>query len=221
MNIRVVVCENLPDINELYVAKLNSYPDTEVVGSALDLNTGLDVIEQNRPNAVLLDLLYDGWPVERTWDAVRHMKRTYPDMVIVAHSAYEHLLEPALQAGCDSALYRGGNLGIREVHAEVARLVNQPRERPAATFEDLGLANKPSVVEAFMLRVQGLTQQEAAERRNVALSTQKNQEKEFRTALEDYMWLRRDETVKIDSMTKAISVAVRIGLVDTSDFDPS
>jgi two-component system response regulator (stage 0 sporulation protein A) len=96
--IRVLICENSQDFVWLLVKVLSSYPEIEIVGVAYDGNQAIGMIEQTKPDVLLLDIIIpdmDGLAVLRR---LNELKTTLKVFVLSA-IGNKKLIEMAMELG--------------------------------------------------------------------------------------------------------------------------
>jgi len=157
-SLRIVVADDQASVREGLVVLLDLLPDIEVVGSAADGEQALQVVAQQHPDAILLDL---HMPVLDGIEATRRLTEQHPDVAVVVLTTFadDSSILAALQAGARSYLTKDAD------RAEIAQAL-----RGAAT----GLAVLDPAVQATLLAAasgsakapprnlpDGLTQREA------------------------------------------------------------
>ena len=157
-SLRIVVADDQASVREGLVVLLDLLPDIEVVGSAADGEQALQVVAQEHPDAILLDL---HMPVLDGIEATRRLTEQHPDVAVVVLTTFadDSSILAALQAGARSYLTKDAD------RAEIAQAL-----RGAAT----GLAVLDPAVQATLLAAasgsakapprnlpDGLTQREA------------------------------------------------------------
>jgi DNA-binding NarL/FixJ family response regulator len=101
--LRIVVADDQASVREGLVAMLGLLPDIDVVGAAADGEQALRVVEQTRPEAILLDL---HMPVLDGIETTRRLAELHPDVAIVVLTTYDDdsSVLAALRAGARSYL---------------------------------------------------------------------------------------------------------------------
>lgn len=120
--IRVVICDDHPQMRVGIREALEQAKDLEVVGEAGDGVEALSLIGELRPHVAVMDLKM---PRMEGPDAIARMHEAgYRETKILVFTTYEDdpLLARALRAGARTVLYKGASaLEIRETVREVAR----------------------------------------------------------------------------------------------------
>ena len=134
-SLRIVVADDQASVREGLVVLLDLLPDIDVVGSAADGEQALQVVDQTRPDAILLDL---HMPVLDGIEATRRLTDAHPDVAVVVLTTFadDSSILAALQAGARSYLTKDAD------RAEIAQAL-----RGAAT----GLAVLDPAVQATLL----------------------------------------------------------------------
>jgi len=125
----VVVADDQATVREGLVLMLDLLPDIDVVGSAADGRQALEVVAEQRPDAILLDL---HMPVMDGIEATRRLTAEHPDVAIVVLTTYadDRSVIDTLRAGACSYLTKDADrLHIaRTLHSAVGGLsVLHPR----------------------------------------------------------------------------------------------
>jgi YesN/AraC family two-component response regulator len=109
VTIRVVIADDVPDLRALLRTQLELEDGFDVVGEAADGRAAIDVVEETRPDCILLDL---AMPVMDGLQAIPEIRRLGPGIVIVVLSGFEAatVAEAALGAGADVYLEKGASL---------------------------------------------------------------------------------------------------------------
>ncbi|MFO0727413.1 MAG: response regulator transcription factor [Myxococcota bacterium] len=121
MPIRVLVVEDQPKILKAQIKLLETYPDIEIVGSALSGETALEEVEKTQPEVILCDL---GLPQMSGIDVTRQVKAKYPHIEILIFTIFdeEEKVIEAITAGAAGYLLKGAPVekiveGIKDVKA--------------------------------------------------------------------------------------------------------
>jgi len=107
--IRVVVVDDHTLMRQGLVGLLDEDPDLVVVGQAGDASSALDVIEEMRPDVVLMDV---GLPGVSGLELTVRVKRIVPDIRVLVLTMYERedYLFQALQAGASGYVLKGADI---------------------------------------------------------------------------------------------------------------
>jgi DNA-binding NarL/FixJ family response regulator len=133
--LRIVVADDQASVREGLVVLLDLLPDIEVVGSAANGEQALQLVGQERPDAILLDL---HMPVLDGIETTRRLTEEHPDVAVVVLTTFadDSSILAALQAGARSYLTKDAD------RADIAQAL-----RGAAT----GLAVLGPAVQATLL----------------------------------------------------------------------
>jgi len=96
--IRVLLVDDHPSVRQGVRAMLEQAPDIEVVGEAADGAEAMALVDQLRPDVVLLDVEMPG---PRAWEVEAWIRQQYPDivgLVLSAHNRDAYLAE-MMEAG--------------------------------------------------------------------------------------------------------------------------
>jgi DNA-binding NarL/FixJ family response regulator len=122
--LRVVVADDQASVREGLVLLLGGLDGIDVVGSAADGEQALDVVAEQRPDAILLDLRM---PVLDGIGATRRLVAEHPSVAVVVLTTYvdEHLVLDALRAGARSYITKDADRTdiARALHAAAGGLV--------------------------------------------------------------------------------------------------
>lgn len=107
--IRVVVVDDHTLMRQGLVGLLDEDPGLVVVGQAGDASSALDVIEEMRPDVVLMDV---GLPGVSGLELTVRVKRIVPDIRVLVLTMYERedYLFQALQAGASGYVLKGADI---------------------------------------------------------------------------------------------------------------
>ena len=208
--IRLVISEDVAYQLESVVKTLRTYPSIEVVGQASNPDEALEVVTQFQPDVVLFDLHYTGWDEDTVNETIRDMRRAAPNTWLLGLTAYSDLVAGAKSAGCDRVMLKEAGVGYKQVYDAIVKLGSRLR-KPRYSWGDIGATR--AEVKAFMAYVRTGSKEEAADARQRALSTQKNQEQSLRDKMADFF------EEKIPNTDKAITIALRYGLIDPQDLE--
>ena len=133
--LRIVVADDQASVREGLVVLLDLLPDIEVVGSAANGEQALQLVAQEGPDAILLDL---HMPVLDGIETTRRLTEEHPDVAVVILTTFadDSSILAALQAGARSYLTKDAD------RADIAQAL-----RGAAT----GLAVLDPAVQATLL----------------------------------------------------------------------
>lgn len=125
---RVAVVDDTPDLRDLLTVVLNRAPDFEVVGQAGDGREGLELVQHEQPDVVLLDL---AMPVMSGLDALPRMRGLAPRTAIVVLSGFgaETMARQAMNAGADSYVEKG--TPAPRIVARIREVLGAPTPRAA------------------------------------------------------------------------------------------
>jgi len=175
--LRVVVADDQASVREGLVLMLDLLPDIDVVGAAANGQEALEVVAEQRPDAILLDL---HMPVLDGIEATRRLTAEHPDVAIVVLTTYadDRSVIDTLRAGARSYLTKDADrlhiartlhsaaAGLTVLHPQVQATLlaaTQPGSRPAEA-EDAqppdGLTRREA--EILALIAQGLNNAEIA-----------------------------------------------------------
>jgi len=112
--IRIVLADDHTLVRTGIRLLLESIPDMQVVGEAADGLEALRVIEQHRPDCVLMDLAMPGLGGV---EAVRRATAQFPDIpiLVISMHADEAYVHQALTAGATGYLLKGSDKGELEM----------------------------------------------------------------------------------------------------------
>lgn len=109
MAIRVLVVEDQPKILKAQIKLLETYPDIEIVGSALSGETALEEVEKVHPEVILCDL---GLPQMSGIEVTRTVKARHPEIEILIFTIFdeEEKVIEAITAGAAGYLLKGASV---------------------------------------------------------------------------------------------------------------
>jgi DNA-binding NarL/FixJ family response regulator len=102
--LRVVIADDRSRSRRGLSALLATQPGIEVVGEAGDGRKALELIEERRPDAVLMDARM---PVMDGLMATRLIKERWPDVKVIVLTMYGAHRDDAMAAGADAFLIKG------------------------------------------------------------------------------------------------------------------
>ena len=122
--IGVVLCDDVPELRMLLRFGLEESDDLRVVGEAGDATTGVAIVTETQPDAVLLDLSMPGMD---GLQAIPLIQRASPDTAIIVFSAFaaDRMSRSALEQGADRYVEKGAPL--QDVRAIVREEVGARR----------------------------------------------------------------------------------------------
>jgi DNA-binding NarL/FixJ family response regulator len=119
--VKVVVCEDQPQILKNQMKILQDAPEVEVIGTALSGEAALELLEKKQPDVLLQDL---GLPRMSGIDVTREVKRRWPEVEVLIFTIFdeEEKVIEAVKAGASGYLLKGASSekileAIREVRA--------------------------------------------------------------------------------------------------------
>lgn len=207
--IRIVLADDYALARTGLVYALHSRNDLQVVGQASSGEEALRLVEELRPDVVLMDLLMPGMG---GLAAIKELHERFPQLPVLALSSFQEgkLVEQALAAGATSYLLKDVELeGLAKVvrlayrgmptlaTAAAHTLVNEIARRPPAVGHDLTGRER----EVLALFATGLSYQQIADRLMVSSSTVKHHGRSIRSKL------------GTNSRTETVVVALRNQLV--------
>jgi signal transduction histidine kinase len=106
VSLRIILVDDTPDLRLLLRVVIESQSGFHVVGEAGDGAAGVELIRQERPDLVLLDL---AMPIMDGLEAIPLIREISPETRIVVLSGFEaaSMAESALAAGADAYLQKG------------------------------------------------------------------------------------------------------------------
>ena len=106
---RILLAEDHKVVREGTRKLLESQPDFEVVGEASDGIEAVELAKKLKPEIIIMDV---SMPRLNGIEATRQIKEMYPEMPIIAQTAYamDGDRERSLQAGCDEYIAKPINL---------------------------------------------------------------------------------------------------------------
>jgi DNA-binding NarL/FixJ family response regulator len=108
MKIRVLLCDDTPEVLVLLRVELGLHEDLEVVGTASDGAQAIAQAGALQPEVVVLDL---AMPVMDGLEAIPHLRRVSPETKIVVLSAFQGLqmARQALELGAERYIEKGAD----------------------------------------------------------------------------------------------------------------
>jgi NarL family two-component system response regulator LiaR len=206
--IRVLIVDDHPMLRSGLALFIQTYPDLLLVGEASNGNQALEACRLHQPDVVLMDLFM---PEMDGVTAIQLIRERFPSIQIVALSSGvdEDLVTSALEAGAVSYLLKNASIdalatAIRAAHqgkatlaAEAAQALVSAAQRPSIPSHPLTKREQ----EVLTLIVQGLSNNEIAEKLTIGISTVKKHTS------------RIFEKLGVTSRAAAVALAVRHELV--------
>lgn len=131
--LRIVIADDQASVRDGLVLLLGGLPDIEVVGAAADGAQAIELVDEHRPDAILLDL---HMPVLDGIETTRRLTAEHPGVAIVVLTTYadDGSVREALHAGARSYLTKDADRTdiARALHAAAGGLtVLDPRVHSA------------------------------------------------------------------------------------------
>jgi len=181
-SIRVLIADDHAVVRIGLGSFLSAYDDFELVGEAKNGEQAVRLVEQCRPDVVLMDLVMPGMDGARATHLIREK---FPMVQVIALTSFKEReqVQSAIQAGAIGYLLKDISAdelarAIRQAHAgkptlasEAADVLIQAARNPETRLGD-DLTEREREVLALM--VDGLNNQQIAERLVVGLSTAKS-----------------------------------------------
>ena len=216
--IRLLVVEDQPQILRHQLKLLEGFPDLVLCGSARDATEALRVLDEARPDVVLLDL---GLPDRSGIEVTAEILRRRPDTEVLIWTVFEEedkVLE-AIRAGASGYLLKGTPAArlveaIREVHSGGSIIQPQLARRLLRRFKPSSAAEAPTEAaagarslsprerEILKLIARGLSNADVARALSVSRAT-------VRTHLEHIY-----EKLEVSNRTEAVTEGIRQGLIE-------
>lgn len=214
-NIRILLADDHTIVRQGLAKLLECEPGFEVVDQVRDGWEAIQKVESHRPDVVIMDI---SMPNLNGIEATRHIKRIDASTKILALSMYsqERYISEVLKLGASGYLLKdsGGEEIIYAVQVAMSGKVylspaiskiviqdyiNYKRSSPESGYFDL---LTPREKEVFQLLAEGNTMRKIAEKLSVSLSTIKTHKSSIQ------------EKLDIDSTSRLIQLAIKIGMVD-------
>jgi DNA-binding NarL/FixJ family response regulator len=212
-SIRVAVVDDHAMVAEGLSSLLAEEPDLEVVGTAPSVAEAMDLIEQSRPDVVLIDYrLPDGDGASAAAEILRRWPATR--VILLSASGGEELLARALEAGCSGflakdrsgeevaaavrAAYRGESLIPTEALTGLLDRLRRPSGRPGGELSAREL-------EVLRLLARGTSTEAISEQLFLSEHTVRNHVRNILSKLGAH------------SKLEAVSIAARDGIVSLDE----
>lgn len=180
--IRVLICDDHNVVRNGLKSFLSIYDDFELVGEARNGEQAVALVNQLQPDVVLMDLMM---PVLDGAAATRRIKEKFPKTQVIALTSFkeQEQVKSALEAGAIGYLLKDlsaeelarairlayeGKPSLAPEAAEILISASRPQQRKLG--DDLTERER----EVLALMVEGLNNQQIAERLVVSLSTAKS-----------------------------------------------
>jgi NarL family two-component system response regulator LiaR len=207
--IRVMLVDDHTVVRSGLSAILLVYDDLELVGEASSGEEAVRICPQVRPDVILMDLVMPGM---NGTEATREIRKSYPSIQIVALTSFkeQNLVKEVLHAGAIGYLLKNVSAdelanAIRSAHAgnptlavEAAQVLIQASRQPPEPFVELTEREQ----EVLALLVEGLNNNQIAERLVITLSTVKFHVSSILSKM------------GVSSRTEAVALALKNNLVD-------
>jgi DNA-binding NarL/FixJ family response regulator len=226
--IKVVICEDQPQILKNQLKILQESQEIEVIGTALSGEATLELLEKKQPDVLLQDL---GLPRMTGIEVTREVKRRWPAIEVLIFTIFdeEEKVIEAVKAGASGYLLKGATVGkiiesIREVKSGgsviqpnlARRLLKhfhvpeegtpvEPYKRPLPPGNREEPATRPLTereIEILRLIAKGLSNNEAARVLTLSRAT-------VRTHLEHIY-----EKLEVTNRVEAVTEGLRKGLIE-------
>jgi DNA-binding NarL/FixJ family response regulator len=102
---KVIICDDQAIVRDGLVMLLKLEPDIQVIGTAEEGATAIDLVEKERPDLVLMDLKM---PTLNGVEATRQIKKKYPEVKVLVLTTYDddQWVFDAIQAGASGYLLK-------------------------------------------------------------------------------------------------------------------
>ena len=212
MAIRVLFVEDQPNILKAQVKLLNQFEEIEIVGEALSGEQALEMLDEVKPDVILLDL---GLPQMSGMDVTRSVKVSHPHIEILVFTIFdeEEKVTEAIVSGAAGYLLKGTSVeriveAIKDV-AEGGSVIQPSLARallklvPASKQNQIPTYNPDAVtnltkreLEILQIIAKGLSNNEAAGVLGLSKAT-------IRTHLE-HIYEKLDVTNRVEAVTEGI-----------------
>jgi DNA-binding NarL/FixJ family response regulator len=178
----VAIVEDNPSIRKSLQEWVDSAPDYKCVGTCGDAESALKVIPRLKPDVVLMDIHLPG---DSGIACTARLKQMMPGIQVIVVTVYRdrELLFQALKAGASGYLLKRSSpeeilRAIAEVRSggapmtgEIARMVVETFQKPAAETVPSAAELSPREVEILDLVAKGLTNKEIGPALNISYDT--------------------------------------------------
>ncbi len=189
--ISCIIAEDFPELNKIYSNILNHEADIEVLSSVFSGAELLDVIPENRPDVILMDIEMESPTAGISY--CRQISRKYPDVKVVfltGHEEEERIIE-AFEAGAVDYILKTDSMydiisSIRKaynheapIHSYAARTIRRKMQEIGRYKEELQHFTRafmlltPAEVGVLKLLLQGYKQKDIADKKHIELVTVK------------------------------------------------
>lgn len=183
---RVVICDDQSIVRDGLEMLLKLEPDMEVVGTAGDGATAVDIVAEKKPDMVLMDLKM---PVMNGVEATRRIRAQYPDIKVLVLTTYadDEWVFDAIQAGASGYLLkdtprdevikaiRGTSEGKTYVDPSVAgKVLRQASSRHAQPATNITAELTEREIEVLRLIARGLSNKDISEKLFLSEGTIRN-----------------------------------------------
>jgi NarL family two-component system response regulator LiaR len=180
-SIRVMIVDDHPIVRDGLASMLAAADDMELCAEASSGRQALDLYRTCRPDVILMDMVMPGMDGPTT---IEKLLDRHPDAKIVALTSFpeEELIHRAMRAGAIGYLLKNAGTetltnAIRAAHSGHATLAPEAAQaltRPTAGSSGVGYDLTERERETLALIVQGLSNEQIAERLVVSLATVKH-----------------------------------------------
>ena len=205
--IRILIADDHPVVQAGLTSMLNSNDGIEVVGSASSGTEALKILEQRRPDILLLDLRMPGMNGIETLTAMQKMNTTARAIVLTSFETDENIYR-AVRAGAQGYLLKDAPQeqmleAIVSVHAG-KRFI--PREIAARLADRMLRSNLTArELEILGMLAKGLTNKQIGSALSISENTVRNHLKCVMSKLE------------VSDRTEAVAVAIQQGIIQVTD----
>ena len=205
--IRILIADDHPVVQAGLTSMLNSNDGIEVVGSASSGTEALKILEQKRPDILLLDLRMPGMNGIETLTAMQKMNTTARAIVLTSFETDENIYR-AVRAGAQGYLLKDAPQeqmleAIMSVHAG-KRFI--PKEIAARLADRMLRSNLTArELEILEMLAKGLTNKQIGYALSISENTVRNHLKCVMSKLE------------VSDRTEAVAVAIQQGIIQVTD----